>query len=467
MQTLHNTRTSICPVCHRILGADYVQDDKGLQLEKFCPEHGSFSTRIAMDYEWLQSRQQYAARTVIPAIQRKPIKNGCPADCGECAGHHQKSAFFLFELTSSCDLNCPICLGQPNERGQFISTGQMKKMVKAVVDYAGPGQIVTLGGGEPTLHPEFFEMVDILRDNGMRELWLYTNGRRIAKDTDFVRRLAELNLYVVLQWDGFSDAIYTKLRGARLLEEKRLAMEKLKSCGMRTGLCPTVVSGVNDGELGKIYEMFISDDLISTLDIATMAYVGRGSNFKQGLRNRTTSQDVTTLIEKQTNGKIKDSDFSPVSFSHPECLQIAYLLAMPDGSFFPLKRFLEPNDYKALICNKPLLDLNPDVEATFNDVINKLWAKQGADPDVSTGLKALRHLIDSLFPKGKPLSTAEFKARSTRLVKVVLVHSYMDGLNFDIGRTKMCISRTVLPDGRLMPTCAYNVVHRSRHIDTA
>ncbi len=463
MYTLHNTRTSICPVCHHILGADYVQDEKGLCLEKFCPEHGDFSTRIAGDYKWLQDRQQYAACTVVPAIQRKPVKNGCPFDCGECDGHRQKSAFFLFELTSSCDLNCPICLGQPIERGRFITTAQAKTMVKAVLDYAGPGQIVTLGGGEPTLHPEFFEIVDILRDNDMQELWLYTNGRRIAKDPNFARRLSEHDLYVVLQWDGFSDDIYTKLRGTKLLEEKHRAMENLKSNKVRTGLCPTVVSGVNDGELGRIYDMFISDGLISTLDIATMAYVGRGSNFQQGLQNRTTSQDVTMLLEKQTGGTIKDSDFSPVSFSHPECLQIAYLLARPDGGFFPLKRFLDLGDYKALICNKPLLDLNPGVEAAFNDVINKLWAKKDADPDVSTGLKVLRHLIDMLFTEGRPLSVEEFKAKSASLVKVVLVHSYMDGLNFDIGRTKMCISRTVLPDGRLMPTCAYNVVHRSGH----
>jgi uncharacterized radical SAM superfamily Fe-S cluster-containing enzyme len=37
----------------------------------------------------------------------------------------------------------------------------------------------------------------------------------------------------------------------------------------------------------------------------------------------------------------------------------------------------------------------------------------------------------------------------------------MDGLNFDVGRSKMCISRTMLVDGRLMPTCAYNVIHRT------
>jgi hypothetical protein len=66
-----------------------------------------------------------------------------------------------------------------------------------------------------------------------------------------------------------------------------------------------------------------------------------------------------------------------------------------------------------------------------------------------------------LFPITGALSPEEFKDRSQNLVKVVLVHSYMDGLNFDVGRTKMCISRTMLPDGRLMPTCAYNVVHRN------
>ena len=69
-------------------------------------------------------------------------------------------------------------------------------------------------------------------------------------------------------------------------------------------------------------------------------------------------------------------------------------------------------------------------------------------------------MIDTLFPKEGALSSEEMKARSMDLVKVVLVHSYMDGLNFDLGRSKKCISRTVLPDGRLMPTCAYNVVHR-------
>jgi uncharacterized radical SAM superfamily Fe-S cluster-containing enzyme len=457
----HESRASICPTCHRILIADLVEDEQGVHYEKFCPDHGSFTTRIAVDYEWLSSLQQFAAQTVTPASRQSAIARGCPMDCGECAGHRQKSAFFLFEITNACDLNCPICLGNPDEHGRFVSIREMESMVKNILTYAGPGQIVTLGGGEPTVHPEFFDLVSLLKQSGFEDIWVYTNGRRIASHPDFARRMAKENLYVVLQWDGFSDGIYTTLRGKALLDEKRRALEYLKTAGSKIGLCPTIVAGVNDQELGKLYEMFLTDSAIGTLDVATMAYVGKGGTFNQGREHRTTAQDVLTCLEAQSGGTIRASDFSPVSFSHPECLQIAYHFPLPSGGFIPLKRFLDPQDYQALILNKPLLVLNAELETVFRDVVNRLWASGKKDPDTVKGLAAIRHLIEMLFPTTGALSPEEFKARSQNLVKVVLVHSYMDGLNFDVGRTKMCISRTMLADGRLMPTCAYNVVHRN------
>jgi uncharacterized radical SAM superfamily Fe-S cluster-containing enzyme len=340
----------------------------------------------------------------------------------------------------------------------------MESMIDMVLAYAGPGPIVTLGGGEPTVHPQFFELVDLVKENGIEDIWVYTNGVRIAKDISFAQQMVERGLYVVLQWDGQTDSVYKVLRGQELLEKKKRAFENLKKAGARVGLCPTVVAGVNDKELGGIYKLFISDDAIGTLDIATMAYVGKGSRFEKGKSIRITAQDVLTCLETQTDGRIRESDFSPVSFSHPECLQIAYLLAHPNGDFLPLKRFIDPEDYHALIANKPLLVLNSDVEGTFNDLVNRLWARRDENLDISTGLEAIRYAIDTLFPKTGRLPPAELKSRSMDLVKVVLVHSYMDGLNFDIGRTKMCISRTVLPDGRLMPTCAYNVLHRTEPV---
>lgn len=456
----HQSRASICPVCHRLVTADLVEDEQGVHHEKFCPDHGSFGTRIAADYDWLQSLQSFAAQTVKPAIRQAAIAKGCPLDCGECPGHRQKSAFFLFEITNGCDLDCPICLGNPDEHGHYVSIAEMESMIKTILAYAGPGQIVTLGGGEPTGHPQFFDRVRLLKESGFEDIWVYTNGRRIASDPNFARRMAKENLCVVLQWDGFSDDIYSTLRGEALMDEKKQALEHLKNAGSMIGLCPTIVAGINDHELGKLYEMFLTDPSIGTLDIATMAYVGKGTRFDHGRDHRVTAQDILIGLELQSGGTIRASDFSPVSFSHPECLQIGYHLPLPDGGFIPLKRFLDPQDYQALILNKPLLVLNAELETLFRDVVNRLWASGKKDPDTVKGLAAIRHLIENLFPIAGALSAEEFKARSQNLVKVVLVHSYMDGLNFDIGRAKWCISRTMLADGRLMPTCAYNVVHR-------
>lgn len=461
-RTFYQSRASICPECHRILAADHIQDELGLHLKKYCPDHGYFSTRIAADHGWLNGLLQYSARSTAPGSRQTKISMGCPADCGECEGHLQKSAFFLFEITNACNLKCPICLGRPKESGYFISLAEMESMTRTVLEYAGPGPIITLGGGEPTLHPDFFDLVHIIKQFGVEDIWVYTNGLKLAKDPDFVQRIADENLYVVLQWDCFDDAAYKILRQKSLMAEKQMALENLKESGVKIGLCPTVVAGVNDQDLGRIYDMFVKDPQIVTLDIATMAFVGKGSSFEAGKQPRITAQDVLTCLEDQTIGKIRLSDFSPVSFSHPECLQISYHFATSDGDFVPLKRFLDPKDYQNLVSNKPLLDLTAELEDVFRDVINRLWADGKDDPDAQRGLNAMRHVVKNLFPSKRPLHPVDIKAKSRDLVKVVLVHSYMDGLNFDVGRTKMCISRTVLPDGRMMPTCAYNVMHRGK-----
>lgn len=459
-RTLYEERESICPQCHQVLAADLVGEETGVYLEKSCPTHGLYRSRIASDYEWVSSLKRYSADQVIPKTRQTKILDGCPADCGECLDHRQIAAFFLFEITNACDLNCPICLGNPRQHGYFISATEMKSMVKTILSYVGPGQITTLGGGEPTIHPQFFELVDILKQNGFEDIWVYTNGRRIARDPDFAHRLAEENLYVVLQWDGFSDSIYEILRGRALLDEKKRALEAVRQAGGRLGICPTVTAGVNDQELGNLYRMFLDEPALGTLDIASMAFVGQGASFRVGNHTRVTTQDILISLEQLTEGHIRASDFSPVSFSHPECLQIAYLLPVPGGGYVPLKRFLEPDDYQELILNKPLLVLDAGLEKPFRDLVNKLWSSGRDDPDTLAGLKAIRQIIDTLFPREGPLSPVEIKDLSKDLVKVILVHSYMDGYNFDLARTKNCISRTMLPDGRMMPTCAYNVVHR-------
>ena len=263
-QTFHASRASICPTCFKLIQADLVEQEQELVMEKYCPDHGHFKTRIAADYKWHAELQEYAAVSVSPQTRQTKVNRGCPYDCGECEAHRQKSAFFLFELTDRCNLSCPICLGNPGKKNRQITTKEMAYMIETVISYSGPAPIVTLGGGEPTIHPDFFDLVDIAKSSGIEDIWVYTNGLKLSKDAAFARRMVEENLYVVLQWDGFDDAVYKTLRGRALLDEKQRALSHLKSNGARIGICPTLVAGVNDGELGRLYDFFIKDPQIIT-----------------------------------------------------------------------------------------------------------------------------------------------------------------------------------------------------------
>ncbi len=45
-------------------------------------------------------------------------------------------------------------------------------------------------------------------------------------------------------------------------------------------------------------------------------------------------------------------------------------------------------------------------------------------------------------------------------VTLVTVHAFMDRSNFDVERASKCCVTEVLPDGRMVPFCVYNNLHR-------
>ena len=64
-------------------------------------------------------------------------------------------------------------------------------MLDALVASEGEPDLVQLSGGEPTLHPQFFEILDAAKARPIRHLMINTNGLRIAREPGFAERLAE------------------------------------------------------------------------------------------------------------------------------------------------------------------------------------------------------------------------------------------------------------------------------------
>ena len=91
----------------------------------------------------------------------------------------------LIEIVHSCNLSCPTCYADsPLGAGHNVDAVPLKDLqrrIQGVVDRKGGIEILQLSGGEPTLHPQFFELIEWIQENpGIDYLLLNTNGVRIA-----------------------------------------------------------------------------------------------------------------------------------------------------------------------------------------------------------------------------------------------------------------------------------------------
>src|SRR5206468_1745621 len=103
----------------------------------------------------------------------------------------------LIEIVHSCNLACPTCYADSpprnNNEVDAVPVEDLKRRIQGVVDRKGRIEILQLSGGEPTLHPRFFELVGWIQDHpGIDYVLLNTNGVRIARDEEFVAGLARL-----------------------------------------------------------------------------------------------------------------------------------------------------------------------------------------------------------------------------------------------------------------------------------
>lgn len=432
---------SICPVCRRVLDAQIHVRNGRVYMKKRCPEHGSFEGIISSDSEMYMGASKYNRPGRIPLQFATEIRDGCPLDCGLCPDHQQHTCVGIIEVTQRCNLQCPTCFTNSPAEGS-LTLRQVEDILDNFVKSEGDPEVVQFSGGEPSIHTEILPMLRAAKDKGIKHVMLNSNGLRIATDPGFVEELARIGVAIYLQFDGFASSTFRTIRGVDLGRVKRDAIANLERFNVHTVLVSTVQRGVNEGEMGAIVDYAMETPIVKGVVFQPTFYSGRHPNFDP--MNRATLPDVVRGIAAQSRFGFRESDFVPIPCCYPTCSSATYVYV--DGSnVLPLPRSVDVTEYLDYFKNRTIVDLDPIVQGAFDSLYSAA--------SVPGSNKMLENYCTVC---GIPFDLGEIKNK----VKMIMIQPFPDPYTFNVKQVMKCCVHELLPDGRIIPFCAYNNLYR-------
>ncbi|ADP77010.1 Radical SAM domain protein [Methanothermus fervidus DSM 2088] len=470
---------SLCPKCLKTIDAEISEEDNRIIITKKCPEHGTFKNTYWSDSKLYEKFEKY--EHVGDGI-KNPQTNGknCPQDCGLCQMHKSHTVLGLIDVTNRCNLRCPTCFANAATSGYLYepSYEEIRKMLRLLRNNKPvPTPAIQYAGGEPTVRKDILELIKLAREEGFTHVQIATNGLKLGKDPSFPKKLRNAGLNTVyLQFDGVTSDPYITLRGKDLLPIKLDAIENCRKAGLGIVLVPTLVKGVNDHEIGDIIKFAIDNhDVIRGITFQPVSFTGRthSNDVEEG---RITIPDFMKLVEKQTEGMITVDDFYPASSvvpiseliealegeaqvkftCHQHCGAATYIF-IDDDEVVPITRFINVDEFFEL-----MYKLKKDIEGKGvrgkAKAIGRLAFNLRKIMEMSKVPKSIdmKKLILSIFKERSYEALGDFHYKS---LLISCMH-FMDPWNFDIERVKRCIIHYATPDGRIIPFCSMNSIHR-------
>jgi uncharacterized radical SAM superfamily Fe-S cluster-containing enzyme len=443
----YDVAISICSVCYRKVEGKIVFQDDHVYMLKRCPEHGSERVLMADDVDYYRRcREVFIKPPEMPNHYNTPVRWGCPYDCGLCTDHEQHSCISLIEVADYCNLRCPICYASSGPtRRTFRTLAEIERMLDAVVRNEGQADVVQISGGEPTMHPEFFAVLDLAKARPIKHLMVNTNGVRIARDAAFVERLASYRrgLEVYLQFDSFKPEALVELRGVDLRDVRARALERLNEHGISTTLVVTLKKGLNDDEIGRIVEFALAQPCVRGVTLQPIQAAGRLDQFDPA-RDRLTLTEVRRRLLAQTD-VFRPEDVIPVP-CHPDSLAMAYALKL-GGEVTPLTSLIDP---KVLIEG----GRNTIVFEQDDALRQAVFGLFSTSHSPASGAAKLRDLLCCL-----PRVAAPERIGYESVFRVLIVQ-FTDAHSFDVRSIKKTCVHIVHPDGRMIPFDTYNLFYR-------
>src|SRR5260370_6768523 len=360
---------SICPVCKTVVDAEVNGEDKRVFMRKRCKEHGKFEALLYGDAQMYFDSMKFNKPGTMPLETQTEVVDGCPLDCGLCPDHKQHACLGIIEVNTNCNLDCPICFADSGHQpdGFSLTLEQCGTALDAFVRSEGEPEVVMYSGGEPTIHPQILDFIQLALDKGVKTVNLNTNGIRLAHDKRFVEALSKIerkpNIY--MQFDGLNERTHLEIRGRDLRRAKQQALDNCAGSALSVALLAAVEKDLNDGELGDIVKFGIAHPAVRSVAFQPVTHSGRHVEFDP--MERLTNAEIVHGLADQVPEWFRVSDFFPVPCCFPTCRSITYLLIDGDN-VVPIPRLINVDDYLDYISNRVMPDMD------IRQALEKLWS---------------------------------------------------------------------------------------------
>ncbi len=308
------------------------------------------------------------------------------------------------------------------------------------------------------------------KELGIKHIEVNTNGIRLASSVEYCHSLKEAGVSTIyLQFDGVTPEVFKFTRGADLFQTKVKAIENCRQAGLHSVvLVCTLVKGVNDHQIGDIIKFAIANfDIVRCVNFQPVSLCGRIPE-EQRKQMRITIPEFMNEVEKQTDEQIKTSDFYPVPTvvpvsravgalkkkryveftAHPHCGMATYVF-VEDGKIVPITEYGNVDNFIKTM------------EKAYEEY------EKGHETRLKMQLMgSMRHIKFDMLKKyiWPLLKTGSYSALGDLHRKMLMISSmhFMDPYNFDLERVQRCCIHYAVPDGRIIPFCTMNSIHRPK-----